>query len=207
MDTHPPKLVVIHPMYTAREYRRHLTALDDSLIVHRHADGRFQLELRPMVKLKARGAKSYGNALRQLAADLESGYRAVIVDRDRFLADLEQLAGEHATDKDREDIERAAQVIAERTRHQVWDSLFEAPAEYRMGRMLLAARERRTKADRNEQSGLNCQFGIPTPRTEQLWHSLRHQWCSPRGNSAGKVAWESWCRANRPDMPKPEVSA
>ena len=207
MDTHPPRLVVIHPMWTAREYRRHLTALDDSLIVHRQPDGRFGLELRPMVKLTARGAKSYGSALRQLAADLETGYRAVIVDRDNLLADLERLAREHATDKDRGDIERAAQIIAERTRHQVWDSLFDAPTEYRFGRMLLAARERRTKANRNEQNGLNCMHGIPTPRTEQLWHSLRHQWCSPRGNSAGKVAWETWCRANRPDMPKVEIAA
>ncbi|KKI17944.1 hypothetical protein XM50_17215 [Sphingomonas sp. Ag1] len=193
-------------MYTAREYRRHLTAIDDALIVHRYADGRFQLELRPMVKLASRGAKSYGAALRQLAADLEAGYRAVIVDRDNFLSDLEQLAREHATDKDRDEIERAAQVVAERTRHQVWDSLFEAPAEYRMGRMLLAARQRRTKADRDEQNGLNCMFGIPTPRTEQLWHSLRHQWCSPRSNAAGKAAWENWCRANRPNMPKVEAA-
>ena len=84
-----------------------------------------------------------------------------------------------------EAIERAAQVITERTRFQVWDSLFEAPAEYRMGRMLLAGRERRTRANRGEQDGLNCMCGIPTPRTEQLWHSLRHQWCSPRGNAAG----------------------
>lgn len=202
MDTHPAKLVVIHPMYTAREYRRHLTAIDDALVVHRYADGRFHLELRPMMKLAARGAKSYGAALRQLAADLETGHRVVIVDRDRFLADLEQRAREHAIDKERELVERAAQIIAERTRYQILDSLFEAPAEYRMGRMILAGRERRTKADKNEQSGLNCMFGIPTPRSEQLWHSLRHQWCSPRGNAAGRTAWENWCRANRPPMPK-----
>lgn len=82
------------------------------------------------------------------------------------------------------------------------DSLFEAPAEYLMGRYLLAARERRTKARKHEQSGLNCMYGIPTPRSEQLWHSLRHQWCSPRSNAAGRVAWENWCRANRPAMPK-----
>lgn len=206
MDTHPPKLVIIHAMYEAREYRRHLTAIDDSLVVHRHGDGRFQLELRPMVKLTARGAKSYGAALRQLADDLETGHRAVIVDRDTFLGNLERHARAHATDKDRAAIERAAQVITERTRFQVLDSLFEAPAEYRMGRMLLAGRERRTRANRGEQDGLNCMCGIPTPRTEQLWHSLRHQWCSPRGNAAGRAAWESWCRANRPDMPKVVVA-
>ena len=44
-------------------------------------------------------------------------------------------------------------------------------------------------------------FGIPTPRTELLWHTLRHQWCSPRINSAGRVAWYNWCRANRPPLP------
>lgn len=201
MNTHPPKLIVIHPIYSAHGYRQHLTAIDDSLVVHHHADGRFQLELRPMVKLTARGASSYAAAIQQLATDVQTSHRVVIVGRDRFLADLEQLARQHATDEEREEIERAVQIITERTRYQILDSLFEAPVEYKMGRMILAARERRTKADKNEQSGLNCMFGIPTPRAEQLWHSLRHQWCSPRGNAAGRVAWEEWCRANRPPMP------
>lgn len=202
MDTHPAKLVVIHPMYEAREYRRHLVAIDDSLVVHHSADGRFQLELRPMVKLTTRGAKSYGAALQQIARDVETGHRVIIVGRDRFLADLEQLALDHATDKDRDALERAVQLITERTRHQVWDSLFDAPWEYQIGRTLLAGRQRRTRPDKNELSGLNCMFGIPTPRTEQLWHSLRHQWCSPRIQSAGRAAWENWCRANRPAIPK-----
>lgn len=201
MNTHPPKLIVIHPIYSASGYRQHLTAIDDSLVVHHHADSRFQLELRPMVKLTARGASSYAAAIQQLANDLQTSHRVVIVGRDGFLADLEQLARQHATDKEREEIERAAQIIAERARYQILDSLFEAPIEYKMGRMILAARERRTKANKNEQSGLNCMFGIPTPRAEQLWHSLRHQWCSPRDNAAGRVAWEEWCRANRPPMP------
>jgi len=201
VNTHPPKLIVIHPIYSASGYRQHLTAIDDSLVVHHHVDSRFQLELRPMVKLTARGASSYAAALQQLAIDVETSHRVVIVGRDGFLADLEQLARQHATDKEREAIERAAQIIAERGRYQILDSLFEAPVEYKMGRMILAARERRTKANKNEPSGLNCMFGIPTPRAEQLWHSLRHQWCSPRGNAAGRVAWEEWCRANRPPMP------
>ena len=206
MVTHPTKLIVIFAIYAAKGYRRHLSAIDDALVVHRSVDGRFRLELRPMVKLTAKGASSYGTILRRLAADLEAGYRIVIVDRDTFLADLESLARAHATDKDRDAIERAAQVVTERTTFQILDHLFDAPVEYRMGRMILAGRERRTKADRNEQDGLNCQLGIPTPRSEQLWHSLRHQWCSPRDEGAGKKAWQDWCRANRPDMPKVDAA-
>lgn len=206
MDTHPPKLLVIFPMYTPKEYRRHLTAVDDALVVHQRVEGRFQLELRPMVKFAVRGARSYGAMLRQFAADLEADYRVVIVDRDQYLGDLERLAREHATDKDREAIERAAQVIAERTRHQILDSLFKAPAEYLFGRMLLSERERRTKVRKGEQAGLSMMFGVPTPRSELLWHSLRHQWCGPRGNAAGRTAWEKWCGANRPAMPKADAA-
>lgn len=206
MTTHPPKLIVLFAIYAAQDYRRHLSAIDDALVVHRSADGRFQLELRRMVKLTAKGASGYGAFLQRLAADLEAGYRIVIVDRDTFLSDLESLAREHATDKDRDAIERAAQVVAERTRFQILDHLFDAPAQYRMGRMILAGRERRTKAKKDEQNGLNCMFGIPTPRAEQMWHSLRHQWCSPREEGAGKKAWENWCRANRPDMPKADAA-
>lgn len=206
MDTHPPKLLVIFPIYTPKEYRRHLTAMDDALVVHQRADGRFQLELRPMVKLTTKGQRSYGAMLRQLAADLEAGFRVVIVDRDQYLGDLERLAREHATDKDREAIERAAQVVATRTRHQILDSLFKAPAEYLFGRMLLSQRERRTKVRKGEQAGLNMMHGVPTPRSEQLWHSLRHQWCGPRENAAGRIAWEKWCHANRPDMPRTDAA-
>lgn len=206
MVTHPTKLIVIFAIYAAKGYRRHLSAIDDALVVHRSVDCRFRLELRPMVKLTAKGASSYGTILRRLAADLEAGYRIVIVDRDTFLADLESLARAHATDKDRDAIERAAQVVTERTTFQILDHLFDAPVEYRMGRMILAGRERRAKADRNEQDGLNCQLGIPTPRSEQLWHSLRHQWCSPRDEGAGKKAWQDWCRANRPNLPKVDMA-
>ncbi len=202
MVTHPPKLIVIFAIYAAKDYRRYLSAIDDALVVHRSVDGRVRLELRPMVKLTARGASSYGAVLQRLAADLEAGYRIVIVDRDTFLANLESLALEHATASDRDAIERAAQIIAERTPFQIFDHLFDAPVEYRMGRMILGGRKRRTKADRNEQNGLNCMFGIPTPRSEQLWHSLRHQWCTPRDEGAGKKAWQDWCHSNRPDMPK-----
>lgn len=206
MVTHPPKLIVIFAIYAAKGYRRHLSAIDDALVVHRSVDGRFRLELRPMVKLTAKGSSGYGTVLQRLASDLEAGYRIVIVDRDTFLADLESLARAHATDKDRDAIERAAQIVTERTTFQILDHLFDASVEYRMGRMILAGRERRTKADRNEQDSLNCQVGIPTPRSEQLWHSLRHQWCSPRDEGAGKKAWQDWCRANRPDMPKVDAA-
>jgi hypothetical protein len=202
MVTHPPKLIVIFAIYAATDYRRRLSAIDDALVVHRSVDGRFSLELRPMVKLTAKGSSSYGTVLQRLAADLEAGYRIVIVDRDTLLADLECLAREHATGKDRDAIERAAQVVAERTQFQILDHLFDAPAQYRMGRMILAGRERRTKANKNEQNSLNCMFSIPTPRSEQLWHSLRHQWCTPRAEGVGKKAWQDWCRANRPNMPK-----
>lgn len=206
MTRHPPKLIVLWPIYVAQDYRRHLSAIDDALVVHRSVDGRYRLELRPMIKLSARGASGYGTVLRRLATDLEAGYRIVIVDRDKVLADLESLAREHATDEDRDAVERAAQVVAERTQFQVLDHLFDAPVQYRMGRMILAGRERRTKARKNEQDGLNCLAGIPTPRSEQLWHSLRHQWCTPRDEGAGKKAWQDWCRANRPNMPRVDTA-
>jgi hypothetical protein len=113
--------------------------------------------------------------LRRLATDLEAGYHTVVVDRDRYLGDLERLAHDHATDKDRDAIERVAQIVTDRTRHLILDSLFEAPAENRFGRIILVGRARRTKADKHEQPGLNCIYGIPTPRSEQLWHSPSHQ--------------------------------
>lgn len=202
MNTHPPKLLVIFPMHEPRDYRRHLTAIDDTLVVHHRADGSFQLDLRPMVTLKTRGTNSYATTLVRLAADLEAGYHAVIVDRDQFLGDLERLALQHATAASREEVEKAAHVVSERTRYQTSDHLDTKLSQYKAGRMIIAARPRRTEANRDEASGLNCQLGIPTPRSEQLWHSLRHEWCNPRAQAAGHAAWEKWCRANRPSMPQ-----
>lgn len=201
MKTHPTKLLILFPMYTPVEYRHRLDAIDDALVVHRRVSGEFQFELRPMIKLSARGASSYGAALQRLATDLEAGYIVVVVDRDRFLADLEALAREHAIAKDRGAVECAAQVIAERTTFQIRDHLDSSAAQYRVNRMLVASRARRTKAYPHESNGLNCQNGIPTPRTEQLWHLIRHELTSPRDNQAGMAAWERWCRGNRPDMP------
>lgn len=201
IDMHPPKLLIMFPIYTPVEYRRQLTALDDALVVHHHADGRFQLDLRPMIKLTTRGQRSFGAALRQLAADIEAGYCVIIVERDQYLADLERLARANATSRDRDAIERAVQIVMERIDRQVFDNLFDSPREYLVGRMLTARQPRRTKANKHETPGLNCMFGIPTPRTELLWHTLRHQWCSPRIGSAGRVAWYNWCRANRPPLP------
>ena len=163
---HPPKLLIMFPIYTPVEYRRQLTALDDALVVHHHADGRFQLDLRAMIRLTTRGQRSFGAALRQLAADLEAGYCVIIVERDQYLADLERLARANATSRDRDAIERAVQIVMERIDRQVFDNLFDSPREYLVGRMLTARQPRRTKANKHETPGLNCMFGIPTPRTE-----------------------------------------
>ncbi len=199
MQFHPTKLIVIFPMWQAKDCRRHLFAVDDALVVHHHL-GEFQLEHRPIEKLRTRGVHSYGAAFLRLAADLEAGYRFVIVDRNRFLRDLEYLAREHAVEKDRSEIQRAAQVIA--ARHaQIDDHLRTADSEYLFGRVILGQRERRTKVRKGEQAGINMQCGVPTPRSEQLWHSLRHEWCSPRDQQAGMAAWKRWCQWNRPAMP------
>ena len=202
MKNHPAKLLILFPIYEARDYRRQLTAIDDALVVHRRPDGAFLLELRPMVKLTTRGASSYAAALLRLAADLEAGHTVMIVDRDQFLGDLERLAREHAGTKDQDAVERAAQVVAERTTFQIRDHLDTDDSQYHANRTIIAARQRRTKADRNESNGLNCMHGIPTPRAEQLWHVLRHEWCDPRTTAAGTAAWERWCGQNRPDMPR-----
>ena len=204
MKHYPNKLLILFPMWTAVDYRHRLDAIDDALVVHRTPAGEWQLELRPTTKLTARGAGGYAAALQLLAADLQAGYTVVIVERDRLLADLEALAREHATPKDQDAVERAAQVVAERTRFQVRDHLESNDTEHRIGRMLIAARSRRTKADRNEADGLNCQNGIPSPRSEQLWRVIFNELCSRRDDQAGRAAWERWCRLNRPHLPQLE---
>lgn len=205
MTAHPARLLVFFPMWEAKDYRRRLVAIDDALVVHHVADD-FQLELRPIEKLRTRGPHSYAAALIRLAADLKAGYRVMIVDRDVFLADLAQLARVHMARADRDAVEHAAQVVAERARYQIDDHLRPADAESLFGRVILATRERRTKIRKGEQPGINMQCGVPTPRSEQLWHSLRYEWCSPRDQQAGMAAWQRWCRRNRPAMPRGDTS-
>lgn len=202
MNKHPTKLIVMVPIYTAKGCRHVLRAVDDAVVVHHHADGWFDLGHRPMVSLSATGSNSYAAALGRLADDLQRSYRIVIVDRDDFVANLVQQARDHATDKDRDAIEQAARVITERTTFQLFDHMFKGTAEYEIARQLIGMRDRRTKPDRNEQPGLNLQHGIVTPRAEQLWHVLRHEWCGPRSEQEGRLAWEAWCRRNRPSLPE-----
>lgn len=202
MNKHPTKLIVMVPIYSVQGRRRVLSAIDDAVVVHHGADGRFALEHRQMVTLSAAGANSYAAALVRLADDLLHSHRIVVVDRDDFVRDLEQQARDHATDESRDAIELAAQVVAERTTFQLFDHRFKSTAEYEIAREIIGMRQRRTKPDRNERPGLNLQNGVVTPRAEQLWHTLRHEWCSPRTEQEGRLAWEAWCRRNRPSMPK-----
>lgn len=202
MKTHPPKLLVLFPMYEPRNYRHHLVAIDDALVVHRSSPIEYQLELRPMVKLSAKGQNSYGQSLLRLAADLEAGYIVVVVDRDQFLSDLESLARRHVAPKDLDAIERAAQVVGERTTFQIKEHDDTDNAQYEINRRLVASRRRRTKADPHEREGLSCIAGIPTPRAEQLWNAMRHELTDVRSNQAGKAAWQRWAGRNRPDMPR-----
>ena len=202
MNKHPTKLIVMVPVYTVKGCRRVLSAIDDAVVVHHHADGQFDLGHRSMVSLTPTGTTSYAAALARLADDLQRSYRIVIIDRDDVVANLVQLARDHATDEGRGAIEQAVQVIAERTTFQLFDHLFKGTTEYEIARQLIGMRERRTKPDRDEQPGLNMQGGIITPRAEQLWHVLRNEWCSPRLEQEGRLAWEAWCRRNRPSLPE-----
>ena len=202
MNKHPTKLIVMVPIYTVKNSRRILSAIDDAVVVHHHADGRFDLGHRPMVILTPTGITSYAAALAHLADDLQRSHRIVMVDRDDVVANLVQQARDHATDQDRGAIEQAAQLIAERTTFQLFDHMFKGTSEYEISRQLIGMRERRTKPDRHEQPGLNLQCGVVTPRAEQLWHVLRHEWCSPRLEQEGRLSWEAWCRRNRPSLPE-----
>lgn len=203
MKTYPNKLLILFPMYVPVDYRYRLSAIDDALAVHRSPSGEYQFELRPMVKLAASGANSHASALARLAADLETGYTVVIVERDRFLADLEALARAHPG-KDKDAVERAAQIVAERTTFQVRDHLDCDSREHLVTRKLVAARPRQTKLGRDDRPGPNCIAGMPTPRTERLWHVIRDELADVRANQAGYAAWERWARQNRPDMPLAE---
>lgn len=198
MNHYPAKLKILVPMYRVRDYRRHLIAIDDMLVAHRRPDGEFLLQLDPMLKLSAR---SYAKCLIDLAADLEAGYMFVIVDRDRFLAELEALARKHATSKNRDDVERAAQVVAEHSHYQIRDHLDAGDVQYRAARMMIASRARRIRRSPGETTGLNCQRGIPTPRSEQLWHTIVGELCDVRMTHRARAAWHRWTRANRPALP------
>ena len=198
IDAHPARLIIVLPMYEAADYRQRLVAIDETLVVHRRGDGHFQFELRPLVRL---GPRSYAKWVMGLASDLEAGHVVIIVDRDAFLADIERLALSHVSEGRRTAVERAIQVVAERTRHQVQDHLDGEDDEACMGRRLIAKRPRRTKAKPGERDGLNCIAGIPTPRAEQLWNSILGEWCDVRTAQHGHAAWDRWVRGNRPDMP------
>lgn len=201
VNKHPAKLIVLYPIFTVEGCRRRLTAIDDALVVHHGADGRFDFDHRLMVTLTACGPNSYATALGRLADDLERGYRVIMVQRDDFIRDLETQALAHATDENRAAVELAAHVVAGRTLFQLRDHQFPGTAEYEIAREIHGMRERRTKPERGEGPGLNLQNGIVTPRAEALWHTLRSEWCSPRVEQQGRIAWESWCRRNRPSMP------
>lgn len=198
--TYPDKLIILWPMHDAKEYRRTLSGVDDALVVHRRRDGEFVFELRPMAKL---GPRSYGKYLVGMAADLEAGYTLLVVSRDAFLDELQDLALRHAGPKEREDVERAAQVVAERTRNQILDHEADASDDqHRFNAAIIASRARDTKFRPGQSNNLNCRFGIPTPRSEQLWHSFRDDLCDVRSSQRGYTAWERWTARNRPDMPK-----
>lgn len=199
MTPYPAKLKILFPMRELRDYRRHLVALDDTFVVHRRSDGEFLMQLDPLQKL---GARSYAKCFIRIAADLEAGYSFVIVDRDRFLADIEALAREHAASKDRDAVERAAQLIAEHTRYRIRDHLEDSDdIQSRANRMLIASRPRRTKCTGGEVRGVSQMWGIPTPRTEQLWHTIVGELCDVRAAHRARAAWQRWTRANRPPMP------
>lgn len=202
MERHPPWLAIMWPMWKVEGCRSVLHGMDDGLFVHQHADGRFELQHRPMYRFVSRGRNSALGTLTALASNLEAGYHFVIVDDQRFLRDLTALAKARTSQDARNDIEWALEVIGERASRQITDHLFEAPSEYMMGRTLLGMREHRNRKRRGEMTGLNLMGGVVTPRTEQLWHSLRHQWCSPRLEQGGHRAWIRWCMQGRPPIPR-----
>lgn len=199
MNTHPAKLLVLFPMYEPKGVRQHLSAIDDSLVVHRSADGRFQFAMRDMRKL---GPRSYAQWLIGFAADLAVGYVAVVVERDAFLADIEALALQHVSAKDRDALDGAILVVAERTQHQIIDPVKgEGDKEFQLFRSVVVRRPRRSGTAGRTRQGGECINGIPVPRTEQLWRTFCQEWCDVRGTQHGMAAWKEWARRNRPDMP------
>lgn len=199
MNSHPAKLLILFPMYESRGVRQRLSAIDDALVVHRSADGRFQFALRNVQKL---GPRSYAKWLIGLAADLAAGYVAVVVERDGFLADIEALALQHVSAEDRAALDRAILVVAERTRHQIIDPVEGGgDKEFQLFRSVVVRRPRRSGTGARKRQGGECINGIPIPRTEQLWRTFCQEWCDVRGAQHGMAAWKEWARRNRPDMP------
>jgi hypothetical protein len=205
VNVHPAKLVVLFPMFVPRDYRRHLTAIDDGFVVHVGADGTFRFQLRPLRRL---GPRSYGSAIIGLADDLESGHVVVIVGREGFVNALEPLAREHARPAEAKAVERAMAIVAEHTGRRLLDHLeCGADPEHRLGRALVAQRARRTRARKGDRDdGVSCMHGIPVPRAEQLWHSLRSELCNVRTAQHAYAAWKQWVGRNRPDLPRADRS-
>ena len=200
MKTYPNKLIVMFPMRDVRDYRQTLVAIDDALVVHRDLDGVYAFELRPMVKLTAKRTNGAAAVLQRLSDDLRSGHTVVMVERDQFVDDLAALARLNATDKTREEIETAIAAVIEAKAHLLRDHLETDVPQYKANRLIVGARERCTKAKPGTANGYNYMYGVPTPRAEQMWHVLRHEWTDPRDNAQGRSNWERWCGSNRPAM-------
>lgn len=197
--TYPDKLIVLVPMHKVQDYRRRLSAVDDAVVVHRRPDGQFVFELRPMASLSPR---TYGKYLVALAADLETGHTFIIVDRDQFIDDLQALALAHATAKEREAVERACRIVAERTRYQIRDHLDVSNAQHQLCCKMIVSAPRETKPNPRRRTDLNYRQGIPVPRSERLWNVIRDDLLDVRAAQQARAAWERWADGNRPDMPK-----
>ena len=68
-----------------------------------------------------------------------------------------------------------------------------------IGRSLILARQPEHKRRRREEvrDSSNSIGGVSTPRTEQLWNSLRSEWCDVRTAQHAQAAWETWARRGR----------
>lgn len=202
MKTHPARLLILVPEYEQQAYRRSLTAIDDALVVHhQHRDWRF--DLRPRVEFTTgKRPGGYGAALLRLAADLEAGYTVMLVEPRRFLDDLEQAARQHASAKDLPEIERAVLVIARHAAFRIVDLLATPDRQTRANRSILAGRKRDVRPRRGEPDGLNVQRGLPVPRAELFWHTVRYETVDAAEAARAREAWSRWCHRNRPSLPR-----
>lgn len=201
MKSYPEKLLILFPVYKLVEYRYELTAIDDVFVVHRHAPEDFLFELRPPLNLTTRGANSYSSVLRDLAEVLEDGYHLLIVDRDRFLENLEAMALRHAPAKSRTAVDQAIQLITDRTPVQIHDHRFVGRGYYEVRRMSAGHYPRKTGRCQNLDSP-DCMFHVWTPRGERMWHLLVEELLDPTTAAAAMAAWKGWCARNRPDFPQ-----
>jgi hypothetical protein len=192
---HPAKLLVLDPVRTVKGYRRNLSALEATLMVELTPDQRFTFALRETRKL---GPRSYARCLIDLAADLAAGYTIALAKPGVFLDELVDLARTHATAAQRDAVEAAALSIAERSHHQVRD-VMDGDIHHTIGRSLILAREptRGRRRHDNVRDSFNSIGGVPTPRTEQLWNSLRSEWCDVRTAQHAQAAWEEWAKRGR----------